>query len=264
MVIMETTTAPKRTYQKHKTEGKITVKHYLDVRLKPSIHEEKEYYPVYVRVMTKGQTANFKSTTNIITTQNDFDNEFWNDEAKKALQKEVENIITIVKDLKPFERTDFKITELTELYTNLSKPFFDILDLRFREFLKLKFEDYFNQKYSKEVDENALLIRNVVLSGVNWQSKSGLIFKLLESYVPDYTNYVKGFFYTSYLWDTMRIKIAFLQKVAPHTLLDFTQGNFQADIIEKLGLEDGKAYITDIMKVLDFHINSKFSIQIFV
>lgn len=250
---METTTTPKRKYQKHKTEGKITVKHYLDVKLKPSIHEGKEYYPVYVRVTAKAQAAQFKSTTNIIATQNDFDNEVWNDEAKKALQKEVENIIAIVKDLKPFERQNFRITELTELYTNLSKPFFDILDLRFREFLKLKFEDYFNQTYSKEVDGNALLIRNVVHLGINWKSKSSLIFKLLESYVPEYINYIKGFFHTSYLWDTMRIKIAFLQKVAPHTLLDFTQGNFQADIIEKLGLEDGKAYLTDIETVLDYY-----------
>jgi hypothetical protein len=78
---------------------------------------------------------------------------------------------------------------------------------------------------------------------------------LLESYVPDFINNLKEIFLTPYLWNSRPIKIAFFQNISVHTLLDFTQGSFQSDIIEKLGLEDGKAYLTDIGKVLDYYSN---------
>ena len=57
---METTP---RKYQKHKTEVKITVKHFLNTELKPDVDKltGELLYPLYVRVSVNRQLTKFKS-----------------------------------------------------------------------------------------------------------------------------------------------------------------------------------------------------------
>lgn len=59
---METTEKPKRTYQKHKTEKKITVKHYVNTNFKQTENELGfTQYPVYVQVTYNRKNTKFKS-----------------------------------------------------------------------------------------------------------------------------------------------------------------------------------------------------------
>ena len=51
----------KRTYQKHKTEKKITVKHYLNTSIKEYDEIGDKIYPVYVQVTYKRKNTKFKS-----------------------------------------------------------------------------------------------------------------------------------------------------------------------------------------------------------
>ena len=51
----------KRTYQKHKTEKKITVKHYLITNVKNDDELGNPTYPIYVQVTYKRKNTKFKS-----------------------------------------------------------------------------------------------------------------------------------------------------------------------------------------------------------
>lgn len=66
---------PKRKYQKRKVESKISVRHYLNTRVtvyKPDA-EEKHAHPLYVQVIYKGKTNNFKSFLFLTSTLDRFD-----------------------------------------------------------------------------------------------------------------------------------------------------------------------------------------------
>lgn len=59
MGIMEAT---KRTYQKHKTEKKITVKHFVNTNVTiTGMHKDEKTNPIYVEVIYNRQTTRFKS-----------------------------------------------------------------------------------------------------------------------------------------------------------------------------------------------------------
>ena len=66
----------KRTYQKHKTEKKITVKHFVNtnVTLKGS-HINEETHPIYVDIIYNRQKTRFKS--HIQPSRILFDECFW-------------------------------------------------------------------------------------------------------------------------------------------------------------------------------------------
>jgi hypothetical protein len=61
MGIMETEVKPKRTYQKHKTEKKITVKHYLNKKIIEYDEVGRRLYPLYVFVTYNRKTTSFRS-----------------------------------------------------------------------------------------------------------------------------------------------------------------------------------------------------------
>lgn len=58
---METTEKPKRTYQKHKTEKKITIKHYVNSDVKVDDSSDYTMYPVYVQVTYNRKNTKFRS-----------------------------------------------------------------------------------------------------------------------------------------------------------------------------------------------------------
>ncbi|MFN8353645.1 MAG: hypothetical protein U0Y10_04340 [Spirosomataceae bacterium] len=67
-------TKPKRTYQKHKTEYKITVKHYLNTKLKPEVTSDgRNVYPIYTVILAKRQNHYRRSLTFAYSTIDDFE-----------------------------------------------------------------------------------------------------------------------------------------------------------------------------------------------
>lgn len=128
---METTEKPKRTYQKHKTEKKITVKHYVNTDFKQSENELGYIlYPVYVQVTYKRKNTKFKSKIpNTYLTQLPFTpilgsidsfSEYYikntNSDFERALIRDLNFINWIVEQLISKKGDNFKISELPHIY----------------------------------------------------------------------------------------------------------------------------------------------------
>lgn len=67
------TVLPKRKYQKHSTESKISVRHYLNTKLKGQFNMGGVYYPIYVQVIYQSKTYYAKSFINFKSTEEDFE-----------------------------------------------------------------------------------------------------------------------------------------------------------------------------------------------
>lgn len=64
---------PKRKYQKRKTESKISVRHYLNTRIITYQKKSGYTHPLYVQVVYKGKTNNFKSFLHFTSSVENFD-----------------------------------------------------------------------------------------------------------------------------------------------------------------------------------------------
>jgi hypothetical protein len=139
---METTEKPKRTYQKHKTEKKITVKHYVNMALGKSLdgNETNKVYPVYVEVTFNRKTARFKSKIPRTYWVHSSDSEKEEDEEycdyvlsppdinnkaelkslsgnlKEVVEQDTTLITTIVEDLFQFNTETFNINYVPKIY----------------------------------------------------------------------------------------------------------------------------------------------------
>ena len=139
---METTEKPKRTYQKHKTEKKISVKHYVNMALGKSLDGDETYkvYPVYVEVTFNRKTARFKSKIprtywiSITDSEKEEDEEYCdyvlsppdnNNKAelkslsgslKEVVEQDTTLITTIVEDLFQFNPETFNINYVPKIY----------------------------------------------------------------------------------------------------------------------------------------------------
>lgn len=58
---MEDSKQIKRKYKKHKTSNKFSIKHFLNTKIAPVIIDEKESYPLYVRVVLNRKNNTFRS-----------------------------------------------------------------------------------------------------------------------------------------------------------------------------------------------------------
>ncbi len=64
---------PRGKYVKKERDGKITVKHYLHLKLKGKEINGKKLYPVYVQLTFSGKTFQYKSLLNAYIPENEFD-----------------------------------------------------------------------------------------------------------------------------------------------------------------------------------------------
>ena len=111
---MENTTTTKRTYQKHKIIGKITVKHFA----KLTKYVDEETYELYIEIIAKKQNTKFRSHIRFSKSSIEElmeDSEYERCEEKKVLE-------FIIYGLNIFERDDFKISEINDIFNWLYKP----------------------------------------------------------------------------------------------------------------------------------------------
>jgi hypothetical protein len=111
---MEENTTPKRTYQKHKTIGKITIKHFA----KLAKYADDESYELYIEIIAKKQNTKFYSHIQIKETSIEELMEI--SEHERSEEKKV--LEFIIAGLNIFERDDFKISEINDIYQWLNKP----------------------------------------------------------------------------------------------------------------------------------------------
>lgn len=123
MEIMEVT---KRTYQKHKTEKKITVKHYLNTSIKEYDEIGDKIYPIYVQVTYNRKNTKFKSkipycphdtlfSTVIFDNFNSYE-EYFKSTTESDFEKNLTRDLNLIK-------------WLTNVYVNANPNNFDISEL---------------------------------------------------------------------------------------------------------------------------------------
>jgi hypothetical protein len=115
--------ATKRKYTKSQTEGKITVKHFLNTKLKPvqnekSFKDGKDRFAIYVRLMVMGKNLEIKSKIRFPIAIDEFDNVLR--EKKDLFNREIIRITNIIKRHKPFESKTFSLNGVSIAYTNLT------------------------------------------------------------------------------------------------------------------------------------------------
>ena len=113
---------------------KITVKHYLDKRLKSEKKSKKDFllkdkdghfYPLYVQVITKRQNTKFKSNLAGFGNANSSGRKnavkgLDHPIVKKQVDLEKNNIVEIVKLLRPFENKGFHLARFSRIYEKAS------------------------------------------------------------------------------------------------------------------------------------------------
>lgn len=73
--------------------SKITVKHYLNTKLKPEIDNNVKYYPLYLTITVKSKNIKRRSNIQDFVTENDFKNDFKRDSEIKGKVEYEKNLI---------------------------------------------------------------------------------------------------------------------------------------------------------------------------
>lgn len=117
--------ATKRTYKKHKTEKKITVKHYFNETINEIDDDGDKVVPVYVQVTYQGKNTRFRSRIKPLPTRMmKFDVDMNLDSSTFAEEKERDSAL-IIYLVKAFSKendyridNDYSINDLAGLYHN--------------------------------------------------------------------------------------------------------------------------------------------------
>lgn len=110
----------KRTYKKHKKEGVISIIHFPNTKIKPTVIEGIKLYPLYVRITVKKQVTTIKSILK------GYFSEHWkltskNSDSISAIELEKRIITDLIKTCTPFSREDFHISEITQFHSLLNE-----------------------------------------------------------------------------------------------------------------------------------------------
>nr|DAX93167.1 MAG TPA: hypothetical protein [Bacteriophage sp.] len=106
--------------------GKITIKHYLNVNLKPYIIRGKSYYSMYIMVIANRKSTKVKSITfGELYTEEDFEDIFEHDNFQIRQEiSAIENICSLILDT----FSDFDATIFSLYYSVLKDIFMDDID----------------------------------------------------------------------------------------------------------------------------------------
>lgn len=125
--------ATKRTYQKHKTEYKITIKHYFNKAIKEFYNGYKQVYPVYVQVTYKRKNTQIKSNISPISCSKVDKGEIGLDDFKELIIRDSALIESIINEYDNYNTVlakdeKFDITHLARLYNNDSFNLTNFID----------------------------------------------------------------------------------------------------------------------------------------
>jgi hypothetical protein len=203
--------ATKRKYTKSQTEGKITVKHFLNTKLKPvqnekSFKDGKDRFAIYVRLMVAGKNIEIKSKIRFPIAIDEFD--YILREKKDLFNREIIRITDIIKRHKPFESTTFRLNGVSIAYNNLTIPLnlaienclrneinksLESLGTHRDEMKGYKIEDLYDSETLKPNESHKSIFRHIevskhLLKTLNWDSKA---FDLINTLIT--LDSIKGF-----------------------------------------------------------------------
>lgn len=106
----------KRTYQKHKTEKKVSIVHFINHQLKPKKNTN-DIYPIYLRITVKRQTTNIKSLLDCLNlTISEFEHRSEDSIINDIINEEINLIQRYVNESSIAEKEDFKIREISLIH----------------------------------------------------------------------------------------------------------------------------------------------------
>ena len=183
---------PNLKYPLNNPDGKVSIRYYLNTRLKPEILEDgKEVYPLYFQLIVKRQkslnksyvenskmsVADFEKIKDVANAKKleDIDKGLMpllsNDLSEKEKEDNILNlafpilkeknlIYNIVADLKPFDRSNFDIKDFS---TN-----FEIYNVEIKQTLSKAFRDAMKGLLEKETKQENLILADSFLKTIDW------------------------------------------------------------------------------------------------
>ncbi|MCU0470587.1 MAG: hypothetical protein MUF58_18520 [Arcicella sp.] len=285
---METEVKPKRTYQKHKTEKKITVKHYLNTSIKEYDEMGDSIYSVYVQVTYNRKNTKFKSKipyhyTDTLPSTVIFDNlntygHYFNNTFKKtfeciidrALTRDVNLIKWLANVYVEANSNNFDISELPKIYHQKSYELTYFVDWCLKQEIQNALSEI--KGFDKEINTNYFLKR--YLTRVDDDSPALFNLEYLSIEHPE-LKYLRQK-YNSQIW-FLSIHLGF-QNTSPFdvidysdkhvvyltpTIFDYLSNTFQKDFIDSYDdNQSAKDIISDLDKLFSKYYHGYFDLII--
>jgi hypothetical protein len=226
--------------------GKITIKHYPNKKLKPQEQEGLKYYPLYVQVMAKGQTAFLKSLLHIVVSEEGFSKFLL--EFERPLNQEVDRLKRIIASR--INNDDFSLIGLSTLYEQDSNSLTNFIDSKLK-WLIIK-------DLSENNSESICYFLDIIkISAVK-------LLQVIESSKPLHHIYIdlkKEF--PSDIWNLLELERNLLRggKGMLHfNMSDLLSGYFAEQWVEFYG-NTHKNVLPDIEKLLAYPIDDEFQVE---
>lgn len=272
--------ATKRKYTKKNNEGKITVKHYLNTKLKPvlnhkSLKDGKERYPLYILISVIGQKLYIKSKYINPIAVDEFDNFFL--ENKEFINNEVRRITEIIKRQDPFtvrKHGSFDIKMVNYVYGELTLRLDNAIEILLKnEIIYLLMKDYdlkrLDQKKYKLsiVNQDVKNINLLLFAGTDWKnSSSQFLIKLFVGYEVNlnlgrekmFKNLESEYYELWDFIDKFQSADNFRNMEIEPTTIEWIESNYVQDIIRKSFVNEAKKYIEQIDSLLKKDLKSSY------
>ena len=276
--------ATKRTYQKHKTEKKITVKHYLNTSIKEYDEIGNKIYPVYVQVTYKRKNTKFKSkipyclydtalSTVIFDNSNSYEKYFnstIDSDFEKALTRDLNLIKWLVNVYVEANPDNFDISELPKIYHQKSYELTYFVDWC----LKREIQDALCEIKEFNKNQNINIFLKANLPRIDLDTPAFFNLEYLSIEYPE-LNYIKKI-YNSKIWFFsihLRLHSTFMFSVTdysdrheiffPPTIFDYLTNTFQKDFIDSYNNnQSAEDIIGDLDKLFSKYCHRYFNLLI--
>lgn len=257
---METKPKERGKYKKHKTDSKITIKHYVNKKIKFHTDDDAIHSPLYVQVTVKRQTTFFKSKIN--TLDNDVEGlESWitsDDHFKLLLQREKENITTIANELIDLKGDAFLVTDVSIVYRKRVQS----IVAKVNDYLTAVICTLYQTQYelnpsafTEDLDARILEVHPLVLLN-KWKDVPGME-DLKQQFSAPLWNFE---YYYDFLRHEMNIGTYMYGSLEP-TELDFRTGFFKEELLSLFShvKEDIELLFRELKPIME--LNSKYYLE---
>lgn len=154
-----------RTYQKYKTEKKIVVEYKLNKRIASTFQDKNKdaSYPVYIEIRVRRQVTTLKSRLNAKCTEKGLKNLLEVPYIAKFIKHEKEMIENTIREFKPDENDNFKISEWSEYYRQkINEDFEELLNNKLYKLINKKIYEIYHtsSSFSREGRNSSIEILN--------------------------------------------------------------------------------------------------------
>ncbi len=208
---------------------KVTVKHYLNTRGKPKIHDGKKYYPLYIQIIVAGHKAQLRSKIqeylfpylgyikNDVTDKKQVslleDLYFTEDQYEKFLRQKVFPFSTILNDelrlatevlnsWQPFSNKHFTLLHFASHFERYLRNIDEVLDYAIRQSYLAELNRIFRETSNSEEDRKLFKLTNYFIHFMNWDNPFCDFYEMTYEMLPSEIKYIEN-----HLSDDLKIQI---------------------------------------------------------